>query len=71
MHFRKSFDRNSFYNLFFSPCDNEILCDFNTSAFLICYNRSLTQDLRQQMNELKYSNGANDKYLVLEDFKKV
>lgn len=68
MHFKKSFGRNSFYNLFFSPCDNERFCDFNTSAVLICYSRSLTQDLRQQMNEFKYSNGANDKYLVLEDF---
>ena len=68
MHFKKSFGRNSFQNLFFSPCDNERFCDFNTSAVLICYSRSLTQDLRQQMNELKYSNRANDKYLVLEDF---
>ena len=68
MHFKKSFGRNSFYNLFFSLCDNERFCDFNTSAVLICCSRSLTQDLRQQMNEFKYSNGANDKYLVLEDF---
>ena len=67
MHFRKSLDRNSFY-FFFSPCDDERFCDFNTSAVLICSNRSLTPDLRQQMNEFKYSNGANDKYLVLEDF---
>jgi len=50
-----------------SPSDFERL-QINTSAVLICHHRSLTQDLRQQMNELKSSNVIIDKYLVQEDF---
>ena len=52
---------------FLSPSDFERL-HINTSAVLICHRRSLTQDLRQQMNELKSSNVIIDKYLVQEDF---
>ena len=52
---------------YISPSDFERL-HINTSAVLICHHRSLTQDLRQQMNELKSSNVIIDKYLVQEDF---